>query len=100
MDPILWLLDWRRQGKPLAEEAARSQESRLLHWMEPLTRHLAETAHSGQQAAYSESPTSWLTSPDSWSSWVGRPVGYPQITTQKIPACRIRCVSEEMTGQL
>lgn len=79
MDPILRLLDWRRQGKPLAEEAARSQESsRLLHWMEPLTRHLAETAHSGQQAAYSESPTSWLTTPDSWSSWVGRPVGYPK----------------------
>ncbi|XP_040588379.1 protein TBATA isoform X3 [Mesocricetus auratus] len=78
LDDILPLLDWRRKGEPLAEEAARSQESRLLHWMEPLTRHLAEAAHSGQQTAYSESPTSWQTSPDSWRSWVGRPLGYPQ----------------------
>ncbi|XP_040588378.1 protein TBATA isoform X2 [Mesocricetus auratus] len=70
LDDILPLLDWRRKGEPLAEEAARSQESRLLHWMEPLTRHLAEAAHSGQQTAYSESPTSWQTSPDSWRSWI------------------------------
>lgn len=30
----------------------------------------------------------------------GEARGVPQITTQKIPACRIWCVSEEMTGQL
>lgn len=78
LDHILPLLAWRRQGKPLAEEAARIRESQLLRWMEPLTRHLAETIHSGQQATYSESPTSRKTYPDSWRSQVGRPLGFPK----------------------
>ncbi|XP_049999739.1 protein TBATA isoform X2 [Alexandromys fortis] len=78
LDHILPLLAWRRQGKPLAEEAARSRESQLLRWMEPLTRHLAETIYSGQQAAYSESPTSWKTYPHSGRSRVGRPLGCPK----------------------
>ncbi|XP_063135734.1 protein TBATA isoform X3 [Rattus norvegicus] len=75
---ILPLLDPRPQKKPPAKKAARDGDSQLLHWMEPLTKHLAETTQSGQQAANSESPTSWQTFPDSWSSRVGRPLGYPK----------------------
>lgn len=78
MEHILPLLDPRPQKKSPAKKAARDGDSQLLHWMEPLTKHLAEATHSGQQAAYSESPTSWQTFPDSWSSRVGRPVGYPK----------------------
>ncbi|XP_021029961.1 protein TBATA isoform X2 [Mus caroli] len=77
MEHTLPLLDRRPQKKSL-DKAARDQGSRLLHWMEPLTRHLAEATHSGQQAAYSESPASWQTFPDSWSSRVGRLLGYPK----------------------
>lgn len=89
LDHILPLLAWRRQGKPLAEEAARRRESQLLHWMEPLTRHLAETALSGQQAAYSESPTSRKTYPDSWRSRVGRPLGCPKPPPKRSKHARL-----------
>lgn len=89
LDHILPPLAWRRQGKPLAEEAARSRESQLLHWMEPLVRHLAETALSGQQAAYSESPTSWKTYPDSWRSRVGRPLGCPKPPPKRSKHARL-----------
>lgn len=72
LDHTLPMLSWRRQGLLLAEEADRSRDSLLLHWMEPLTRHLAETIYS----AYSKPLTCWLTSPDPWNSRVGSPVGY------------------------